>query len=64
VRLLRAIDIFQIATTGLFLALGAVIVVRAAALGLWVGCVVGAVMFAYGVHRSRAIVRALREVGR
>jgi lipopolysaccharide export LptBFGC system permease protein LptF len=64
VRRLRAIDCFQIATTVLFVALGATIIVRSARAGVWMGCVVGAVMFAFGVYRWSAIVRALREVRR
>lgn len=61
---LRPIDYFQIVTSGLFLVLGAMIVVRSAMGQVWLGCAVGAVMFAYGVWRWQAIVRALREVKR
>lgn len=63
-RRLRAIDCFQITTTVLFVALGATIIVRSARAGVWMGCVVGAVMFAFGIYRWSAIVRALREVRR
>ena len=63
-RRLRAIDFFQMATTALFVVLGATIVVRSATAGVWMGCVVGAVMFAFGIYRWTAIVRALREARR
>lgn len=61
---LRPIDYFQIVTTMLFIALGTVAAVRSALAGVWMGCAVGAVMFAYGVWRTKAIMRALREVRR
>ncbi len=61
---LRPIDVFQVVTSSLLLALGAMTAARALALGLWLGVVVGVVMAAYGVYRWRFIVRALREVRR
>ncbi len=63
-RRLRAIDFFQMATTALFVVLGATIIVRSVGVGVWMGCVVGAVMLAFGIYRWAAIVRALREVRR
>jgi len=52
---------FQIVTSAAFAVLGAIILARAAAEGVWFGCIYGAVMLAFGLYRSRAIVRALRE---
>ncbi|MFB3880716.1 MAG: hypothetical protein ACE149_05605 [Armatimonadota bacterium] len=63
-RRLRAIDFFQIATTALFVLLGATIAVRSAQAGVWMGCVVGAVMLSFGIYRWSAIARALREAKR
>ncbi len=61
---LRPIDYFQMATTFLFLALGAILAVRSSLQEIWMGSAVGAVMFFYGVWRTKAIARALREVRR
>jgi hypothetical protein len=61
---LRPIDVFQVVTSSLLLALGAITAVRAFMYGLWFGVVVGAVMAGYGIYRWRFIIRALREVRR
>ena len=61
---LRPIDIFQIVTTMLLLALGAVAAVHALMHRAWLAFLVGAVMTAYGIYRWSAIRRAFREARR
>jgi hypothetical protein len=62
---LRPLDRFQIATTGLILMLGVVILMRAWMLGAPAGSyVVGVAFVAYGAYRAKFIVRALRGGGR
>jgi hypothetical protein len=57
---LRPIDRFQIVTTGLFIALGVVIVVRAGIRAApWSSYLVGSLFVAYGLYRIRLIRRSL-----
>ncbi len=57
---LGAIGVFQIVTTVLFIALGAAILVRAAARGApWGSYLVGGLFAAYGVYRAGFVVRSL-----
>ena len=59
---LRPIDRFQVATTGLFIMLGAVILVRAGFRGApWGSYGVGAMFIAYGCYRIGFIMRSLRD---
>lgn len=63
-RALRPLDYFQTATTLVFILLGAVVLVRACSAGAWPACLFGAVMFAYGIYRARAIARFLHQGGK
>ena len=62
---LRPLDCFQIITTVLFLALGAAILVRAAALQITsvLAYVVGAGFATLGLYRAHFILRVLRGKG-
>ncbi len=57
---LSAMGVFQIVTTGLFIALGAAIVLRAGVRGApWGSYLVGGLFAAYGVYRAGFVVRSL-----
>lgn len=61
-RSLRPMDRFQIVTTGLFITLGLVILVRAGLCHARIDTYgLGAAFVAYGLYRARFIVRALRR---
>ena len=63
-RVLRAIDYFQISTTVLLIVLGVLILLRAETRGAPIGSYVTGVAFlAYGLYRARFIVSALRGDG-
>jgi len=62
---LRPLDYFQIATTGLLVLLGAIILVRSHALAAAApGYLIGLGFLGYGLYRARFIVRALRRPGK